>query len=144
MTGVQTCALPISNDVSDLVNIRGLDAKQYTGRKSDNILEIVKDGLTRDVKKPASKSPNSLNAELRPAITLLSAWLSQYASDNDLDPALLGTRSDIEELLRGDSNPRLGEGWRHKEVGEPISNLLNGKAALAFSNGRLLLEKRIT
>ena len=107
------------------------------------MLQIVADGLSRDVKKPVSKSQNNLKTELRPAVTLLSAWLSQYASDNDIDPALLGTRSDIEELLRGDENPRLAEGWRHAEVGSPITQLLNGKATLAFSDGRLILEDRI-
>ena len=130
-------------EVSDLSNIRGLDTKQFKANKASSLLDIVADGLSRDVKKPASKSQNNLRTELRPAVTLLSAWLSQYASDNDIDPALLGTRSDIEELLRGDENPRLAEGWRHEEVGNPISQLLNGKATLAFSDGRLILEERI-
>ena len=129
---------------SDLSNIRGVDAKQFQGNKASSLLQIVANGLSRDVKKPASKSQNNLKTELRPAVTLLSAWLSQYASDNEIDPALLGTRSDIEGLLRGDENPRLAEGWRHAEVGSPITQLLNGKATLAFSNGRLILEERIT
>ena len=129
--------------VSDLSNIRGLDVKQFQGKKASSLLQIVADGLSRDVKKPVSKSQNNLKTELRPAVTLLSAWLSQYASDNDIDPALLGTRSDIEELLRGDENSRLAEGWRHAEVGSPITQLLNGKATLAFSDGRLILEDRI-
>lgn len=128
---------------SDLSNIRGLDTKQFQGDKALSLLQIVAAGLDRDVQKPTSKSQNNLRTELRPAVTLLAAWLSQYASDNDIDPALLGTRSDIEELLRGDDNPRLAKGWRHAEVGNPITQLLNGKATLAFSDGRLILEERI-
>ena len=51
-------------------------------------------------------------------------------------------RSDIEALLRGDDSPRLADGWRHEEVGVPMQDLLMGKATLAFSEGRLLMEKR--
>jgi hypothetical protein len=45
-------------------------------------------------------------------VTLVSAWLSQHAQDIEIDPALLGTRADIEALLRGDSDARLSVGWR--------------------------------
>ncbi len=129
---------------SELANIRGFDPKQYQGKRGKQLLAVVTDGLSRNVSKPTLNSSKALAAELRPAVTLLSAWLSQFAKDNDIDPSLLGTRSDIEDLLRGVENPRLAEGWRHNEVGEPIRNLLEGKSALAFSNGRLLLEERAT
>ena len=141
--GLIGVAQRMPEQAKDLNNIRGLDTKQFQGSKSSILLDIVADGLNRDVKKPVSKSQNNLSAELRPAVTLLSAWLSQYATDNDIDPAILGTRSDIEELLRGADNPRLAEGWRQIEVGSPIEQLLMGKATLAFSDGRLILEKRI-
>ena len=36
------------------------------------------------------------------------------------DPALLGTRADIEAILRGDPDARLATGWRAAEVGEPV------------------------
>ena len=132
----------IPRDTKELENIRGLDSKQFKGSMSEKLVGIVADGLKRNVKKPASGAKRNLSTELRPAVTLLSAWLSQYASDNELDPALLGTRSDIEALLRGDDSPRLADGWRHDEVGVPMQDLLMGKATLAFSEGRLLMEKR--
>ena len=81
---------------------------------------------------------------MRPAVTLLSAWLAQFATDQNIDPALLGSRSDIEELLRGESDSRLQEGWRHEEVGEQVDNLLKGKSSLSFENGRLVIESRGT
>ena len=80
--------------------------------------------------------------DIRPAVTLVSAWLTQHAQDIDIDPALLGTRADIEALLRGDNDARLATGWRAEHVGDPIRRLVNGQAALAFEDGRLLLEDR--
>ena len=81
---------------------------------------------------------------MRPAVTLLSAWLAQFATDKNIDPALLGSRSDIEDLLRGESTCRLKEGWRHQEIGEQVDNLLQGKCSLSFDDGRLIIESRGT
>ena len=56
------------------------------------------------------KNEKQLDPNLRPAVALISIWLAQFAKDSDLDPALLGTRADIETLLRGDGQSRLSEG----------------------------------
>ncbi len=86
-----------------------------------------------------------LGNEMRAAVTLVSAWISQVAKDEALDPALLATRSDINDLLRGAENPRLGAGWRSELVGTRIRDLVEGRASLAFDNkGGLVLEQRPT
>ena len=84
-----------------------------------------------------------LGNEMRAAVTLVSAWISQVAKDEALDPALLATRSDINDLLRGAKNPRLATGWRSELVGARIEDLVEGRASLAFdSSGGLVLEPR--
>ena len=81
--------------------------------------------------------------DLRAGVTLVSAWIAQAARQLELDPAMLGTRSDIEALVRGDPDARMGSGWRHQIVGEPVKELLQGRAALAFdTDGGLVLERR--
>ena len=81
--------------------------------------------------------------DLRAAVTLVSAWVAQLARDLDLDPTLVGTRSDIEDLVRGVEDARMAEGWRHQVVGGPVDDLLAGRAALAFDGrGGLILESR--
>ncbi|MEC9034709.1 MAG: hypothetical protein VYC89_04845, partial [Actinomycetota bacterium] len=81
--------------------------------------------------------------DLRAGVTLVSAWIAQAARQLELDPAMLGTRSDIEALVRGDPDARMGSGWRHQIVGEPVKELLQGRAALAFdADGGLVLERR--
>ena len=78
-------------------------------------------------------------------MTLVSAWVSQLSRDLDLDPALVGTRSDIEALVRGDDDARMSTGWRHQVVGGQVGDLLSGRAALAFDGrGGLVLEARST
>ena len=130
--------------LSDLKNIRGFDYAQYQKEKGQHILKIVEKGLKADPVPSLKSRKKSLPPEMRPAVTLLSAWLSQFATDQNIDPALLGSRSDIEELLRGESDSRLQVGWRHEEVGEQVDNLLKGKSSLSFENGRLVIESRGT
>ena len=80
---------------------------------------------------------------MRPAVTLVSAWVSQLARDSEIETSLLATRADIEALLGGSEDARLRVGWRADLVGEPIQALVGGKAALAFDDANgLLLEAR--
>ena len=130
--------------LSDLKNIRGFDYAQYQKEKGQHLLKIVEKGLKADPVPSLKSRKKSLPPEMRPAVTLLSAWLAQFATDQNIDPALLGSRSDIEELLRGESDSRLQVGWRHEEVGEQVDNLLKGKSSLSFENGRLVIESRGT
>ena len=130
--------------LGDLRNIRGLDSSQFQGDKGRHLLKIVDRGLNADPPRLLKNHKRPLKPELRPAVTLLSAWLTQIAADKNIDPALLGSRSDIEELLRGESDCKLRQGWRQQEVGEQIDNLLNGKSSLAFDDGRLVIDKRGT
>ena len=130
--------------LSDLKNIRGFDSAQYQKEKGQHLLKIVNRGLEADPIPNLKNRKKSLPPEMRPAVTLLSAWLAQFATDMNIDPALLGSRSDIEDLLRGENNSRLQEGWRHEEVGEQVDNLLQGKCSLSFNNGRLVIEERGT
>ena len=69
---------------------------------------------------------------MRPAVTLVSAWVGQLAKDERLDPALLATRADIVAFLRGDDDARLGTVWRDDLVGDGIRRLFGGEAGLTF------------
>ncbi len=130
--------------LSDLKNIRGFDSAQYQKEKGQHLLKIVEKGLKADPIPSFKNRKKSLPPDMRPAVTLLSAWLAQFATDKNIDPALLGSRSDIEDLLRGESTCRLKEGWRHQEIGEQVDNLLQGKCSLSFDDGRLIIESRGT
>ncbi len=87
---------------------------------------------------------DELDRNLRPAVTLVSAWVAQLAQELRIDTAMLATRSDLLALLRGDADARLGRGWRAGLVGDRIRLLVDGQAALAFRPGRgdLVLEER--
>jgi ribonuclease D len=95
------------------------------------ILAAVADGLTRDVQLP-SPDGDDLDRSLRPAVTLVSAWVSEVARAERIDTALLATRSDLVALLRGDADARLAHGWRGELLGDGIRSLVEGRAGLTF------------
>ena len=69
---------------------------------------------------------------MRPAVTLVSAWVSQVARDARIDTALLATRADLVAMLRDDPDAKLAHGWRAELLGDGITRLLDGRSALTF------------
>jgi ribonuclease D len=125
-----------------LRRVRGLDERLVRGRLGEELLAAVERGRERpdDVRPPRR---DDVERDQRPAVALVSAWLSQLGRDLRIDPTLLATRSDLAAFLGGDPNARLATGWRRDLLGEPVRRLLAGEFALAFDgNGGLELERR--
>lgn len=126
----------------DLERIRGLD-RGLRDDAVESLLAAVRDGLERPPPVSEDTGNGPLDRDLRPAVALISAWVSQMARDLEIDTALLATRGDLEAFLRGDADARLATGWRNAIVGEPIRRLVEGGAAVAFAGGgELVIEER--
>lgn len=117
--------------VSELSQARGVDDRHTRGNIGNEILAAVKIGRERRADLPAHEG-EELDRHLRPAITLVSAWISEVARTSEVDTALLATRQDIVSLLRRDVGARLASGWRRDLVGSQIEHLLAGRAGLSF------------
>jgi len=129
------------SDPADVGRTRGLERRGVSKRDAAEIVEVIVEA--KDMPPPPTQ-PRKANGgpDLRPAVTLIAAWMSQYADDMNLDPAMLGSRSDIEEFVRSGES-RLAHGWRHDLAGSAIRSLLAGDAAVAFDgDGRVIVEKR--
>ncbi len=126
-----------------LKSVRGVDERLARGDGGETILRLVREGAELPPP-PRSGSPRrEARPDLRPAVALVAAWVAQLSRELEIDPALLGTRADIEALVRADPDARLSEGWRADLAGEPIHRLMSGDAALAFDgDGGLVLEER--
>jgi len=127
---------------AELKGIRGVDSRQLRGDIGKEVLAAVAAGLDHQAVRPPSDSVD-LDRKLRPAVGLVSAWLSQLSRELRIDLSLLATRADIEALLADAPGARLREGWRAEVIGEPVRDLIGGRAALAFDGDRgLVLEPR--
>lgn len=123
--------------------VRGVDDRLGRGDMGDTILELVACGTKMPPPTRSGTARREPRPDLRPAVALVAAWVAQIARELSIDPALLGTRADIEALVRGDEDARLSVGWRAELAGEPIRRLMSGEAAVAFDgDGGLVLEER--
>ncbi len=131
-------------DQDGVRQVRGLDGRHLRGGLGAEILAAVRRGL--ELPRSELRFPPSVgevDRDLRPAVALVSAWISQLGRQLHIDTTLLATRADSEALVRGDADARLGQGWRAATVGDAIRRLVGGDAALAFDgSGGLVLETR--
>jgi ribonuclease D len=129
--------------VAALGGVRGVDGRVAKSSTAKEILEIVARASTLPIEELQLPEPEDFDRRLRPALTLVSAWIGQLAQDARIDQSIMATRSDLVQFLRRDADARLNTGWRASLLGENIGKLVNGGAALAFEpSGTLVLEHR--
>ncbi len=117
--------------ISELAQSRGVDERHTRGAVGTEILAAVRLGQGKPLEIPVSDS-DDVDRHLRPAITLISAWLSEVARVQKIDNALLATRNDILAFIRQDQAARLLTGWRRDLVGSDLKSLLSGELGLSF------------
>ncbi|MFM8650509.1 MAG: ribonuclease D [Actinomycetota bacterium] len=117
--------------IEELSQARGVDDRHVRGAFGQEILEAVRRGRNHPVEMPVPEG-EELERHLRPAVTLVSAWVSEVARGEQIDPMFLATRSDITDFLRGSADSRLGSGWRRNMVGDQLGRLVDGSSGLAF------------
>ena len=115
----------------DLTLARGIDERHTRGTFGKELLAAVTNGLESEADLPVSDG-EELDRHLRPAVTLVSAWVSEVARKERIDTSLLATRNDLVALLRGDESAKLRSGWRAELLGDDIVRLVDGRAGLAF------------
>ncbi len=126
--------------LDELRGTRGVEDRHSRSQIGEELLAAVDVGVSDPDIAHVERDTDDLDRNLRPAVTLVSAWVSQLARDEAIDTTLLATRSDLVELLSGAPDARLGVGWRAAVVGDGIRRLVGGEAALAFDGqGRLRL-----
>jgi len=119
------------SNLGDLSQSRGVDERHTRGAIGQEILAAVARGKENPVEISATDG-EEVDRHLRPAITLISAWISEVARLEHVDTALLATRTDIVAFLRKDADARLSTGWRRDLIGEQLDDLLQGRAGLSF------------
>lgn len=125
--------------LDDLYALRGMDRYRRAGR---DLLAAVQRGMAV----PEDQLPESLRRHDPPQLSLLSGVLSvvanSLAAEHRVDPALLATSSDLQDLVRwhlgmdGDLRPAILDGWRGDILGRPLEDLLAGKSAIRIRDVR--------
>jgi len=135
-------AQQVPTSANELLGLRGIDGRLSHGSDVNEILAVVASGRTEVVSLP-NGSGDEIDKRLKPAVNLMTAWISELARLHRIDATLLGTRADVDALLRRDESCRLLSGWRRDIVGSDLEDILNGRAGLSFDGkGHLRLIRQ--
>jgi ribonuclease D len=120
-----------------LEKVRGLTPNQFDQYGEPLVTEINKAlGLPRDVW-PQVTLKDRLTPEQECLADTLMAYLRLLGQQNQISPASLATRKEIEKLVRGQRDIPLLHGWRGHLVGNALLDLVNGKIALTVKEGKV-------
>ena len=131
------------NSVARLGTLRGVEHRHLANGVDQEVISAV--DLGRSLPDEALMLPVTEEGDknLKIISALATLWVNQLAQYLKVDPALLATRSDISEYLKGDSKSRLSTGWRNDVLGAALSKLARGELAVAVNQvGELELELR--
>ena len=127
----------------DLRRTRSLDGRHLGGGAAEELLAAISAGLELDAADLRLPPTHELDQPNRAVTMLATAYVTQRATDLDLDPAILATRADLVEFMQDPPEGRLAGGWRGELVGEGLRRLAEGRASLSFDgHGSLVLEER--
>jgi ribonuclease D len=126
-------------DLKRIRTVRGLergDLRRHLGDIAEHIrraLELPEEDCPR-------KAPSTVVPQLSVLGQFLFSALGSVCRERNLSPGLVGTPSDVRELivwrLRGRQGhpPALAEGWRAEVVGRLFDDLLSGKMAVRIAD----------
>jgi ribonuclease D len=84
--------------------------------------------------------PTRKSAEREAVLDLLMAVVRLRAAQNTLNPAVLASRKDLEQLMDHMEDSKLLQGWRKKMAGEELAAVLRGEVSLTVAGGALLVR----
>ena len=121
--------------MEDLFSLRGLE-RGSVRKAGPGILAAVQAGLAV----PDSDLPKLERRDDPPQVAVLghlaSVLANGLAAEYDVDPALLATTADLQDLVRWhlvggrDVRPLVLQGWRDEILGEPLLDMLRGRSAV--------------
>jgi ribonuclease D len=127
----------LPSDYASLAKVRGLP-ERLLNQAGEELIASINDALAlEDNALPTVSQKERLTPEQECLADTLMAYLRLLAQENQISPASLSTRKEIEKMVRGKRDIPLLHGWRGHLAGEPLLNLMDGKIALTIKNGQL-------
>lgn len=121
-----------------LGRIRGLS--EGLVRNSGKVLvELVRDAADKQpLPFPDTGKRVKLTSDQGALVDVMMALVRMSGEHNDLNPAVLASRKQLEQLVLGKTDIAVMQGWRKKFVGEQLARFLNGDLNLSVASGRLV------
>lgn len=110
-------------------NLEGLAAldgvsQGFVRRYGASVLKLIQAVLRREHHPVIWKSGAPLDPDQRALCRQIMAYLKQVSTDSGVSISLLGSRQDVERLVRGGRDVSLLSGWRADLVGDELNAIL--------------------
>lgn len=127
--------------VNDLKRVRGLPPPVIDryGEQLVALLEAARGRAPEPL--PDAERPEALSEDQEAAVDVLAGVLRQLAAAQDLNPASIASRKDLQNLMRGArADSPLLHGWRRGVAGEKLLDVLEGRCRVHIQPGGLVVE----
>jgi ribonuclease D len=127
-----------------LISIRGMN-ERVANRYGKTLCGIIDSAKQREPLSYNEKSRSQKKTQQHEAILdILTALVRIRAEENSLNPTILATRKDLEELLLdGQENSPLLHGWRYAMAGKELIGLIEGRLILGIESEKLVVFDKI-
>ncbi len=129
--------------VTELAGVRGINERSVN-RYGKELCQLITDAKNRPPQSLNDKDRSAKKTQQEEAILdILTALVRVRAEENALNPSILATRKDLEDLLlNGDEELPLLHGWRFSMAGKELVGLIKGELLLGIDQDRLaIIEK---
>ncbi len=130
------------DNLEELEQVRGIEPG-FLRRHGQDLIEMIRAAKSApETALAPEERPARLNEAQEAMVDLLMAVVRLRAAQNEVSPASLAARKDLEKLIMGERDIPVLDGWRRPMVGEDLLAVLNGERAIMVREGGLVLESR--
>lgn len=120
-------------NLSDLGKIRNINERSVN-RYGETLCELIDAARQHPPKPLTEKDKAGKKTQQHEAVMdVLGAVTRIRAEQNSLNPVILATRKELEQLVFGDTDCPLLHGWRYNMAGRELQGLLQGQYTLSLS-----------
>lgn len=126
--------------VADLAKIRNINERNVNryGKVLCDLIDVARQRPPKPFKdkdQPAKKTQQH-----EAVLDVLGAVIRIRAEENSLNPIILATRKELEQLLFGDEECPLLHGWRYNMAGRELQGLLQGLYSLSLTTDAVVIQ----
>ena len=129
--------------VPELGSVRGIN-ERAVNRYGKELCQLITAAKNRPPLPLNEKDRSAKKTQQQEAILdILTALVRVRAEENALNPTILASRKDLEELLsNGDDECPLLHGWRYTMAGKELVGLIKGELLLGIDSDKLAIIER--
>lgn len=126
--------------VADLAKIRNINERNVNryGKVLCDLIDVARQRPPKPFKD--KDQPTKKTQQHEAVLDVLGAVVRIRAEENSLNPIILATRKELEQLLFGDEECPLLHGWRYNMAGRELQGLLQGRYSLSLTTDAVVIQ----